>query len=404
MLARDERAHLRRRVHPVADRDLRQSLLDRRDERIGRIAHGDDDRHRHATLAGGAVGGADRRIGRHRDVGVRQNDHVVLGAAERLHPLPVLRARLVDVPRDRRRADEAQRRHVGMLEQRVDRHLVAVHDVEDAVGDPRLLQQLGREERGRRILLGRLQHEGVAARDRRRPHPHRNHRREVERRDARDHAHRLADRVHVDPRRDLLRELAFEQGRDPAGELDHLEAAGHLAQGIGENLAVLGDEELGDRFLVLMHELTDPEQHVRAAGERDRPPRTERLLRSLHREVDLFSGREIDGAALPAGGRVEHGARATRAPGDGDAADPVLDWRDAAAVCGLRRALPAPLRAPSCPPPEDVTGGYRAKAQAVSPASRSGRRAQANVFVYQPCSGCKVTPAPDEWTNQPFPT
>ena len=41
---------------------------------------------------------------------------------------------------------------------------------------------------------------------------------------------------------------------------------------------------------------------------------------------------------------------------------------------------------------------------AVSPASSNGRLAQANVVVYQPCSGCSVTPAPDEWTNQPLPT
>ncbi len=39
--------------------------------------------------------------------------------------------------------------------------------------------------------------------------------------------------------------------------------------------------------LSLVHELADAEQHLRAAGERDRSPRAERLLRSLHREVDL---------------------------------------------------------------------------------------------------------------------
>ena len=77
-----------------------------------------------------------------------QDDHVVLGAAERLHALAVLRARLVDVAGDRRGADEADRGDVGVLEQPVDRHLVAVDDLEDAVGDAGLLQQLGDEERG----------------------------------------------------------------------------------------------------------------------------------------------------------------------------------------------------------------------------------------------------------------
>ena len=49
------------------------------------------------------------RVGGHVEVGVGQHDHVVLGAAEGLHPLPFAAAALVDVLRDRRRADEADR-------------------------------------------------------------------------------------------------------------------------------------------------------------------------------------------------------------------------------------------------------------------------------------------------------
>jgi hypothetical protein len=80
---------------------------------------------------------------------------------------------------------------------RVHRFGVAVDDGEDAVGQSGLLPQPGQEQRGRRVLLARLEDEGVAAGDRRRAHPQWNHRREVERRDARDDADRLADRVHV---------------------------------------------------------------------------------------------------------------------------------------------------------------------------------------------------------------
>ena len=49
-----------------------------------------------------------------------------------------------------------------------------------------LLEQLGHEDRRRRVALTRLQHERVAAGDRDRIHPHRHHHREVERRDAGD--------------------------------------------------------------------------------------------------------------------------------------------------------------------------------------------------------------------------
>ena len=44
--------------------------------------------------------------------------------------LPLRGAGLVDVLGDRRRADEADRGDVGVLEDAVDRHLVALHDVE----------------------------------------------------------------------------------------------------------------------------------------------------------------------------------------------------------------------------------------------------------------------------------
>ena len=59
-------------------------------------------------------------------------------------------------------------------------------------------------------------------------------------------AERLADRVHVDLRRHALAEPALEQVRDAAGELDHLEAAGHLAERVGQHLAVLGGDQRGD--------------------------------------------------------------------------------------------------------------------------------------------------------------
>ena len=123
--------------------------LDRVDEPVARVADRDDLRDRHAALAGRAVGGADGGVGGHVDVGVGEHDHVVLRPAERLHALAVLRAGLVDIARDRRRADEADRGDVRVLEDRVDRDLVALHDVEDAVRDARLLEQLCSPERPR---------------------------------------------------------------------------------------------------------------------------------------------------------------------------------------------------------------------------------------------------------------
>ena len=60
-----------------------------------------------------------------------------------------------------------------------------------------------------------------------------------------DDAERLADRVDVDAGGRLLGEAALEQVRDAAGELDDLQAAGDLAERVGEHLAVLGGDDRG---------------------------------------------------------------------------------------------------------------------------------------------------------------
>ena len=131
------------------------------------------------------------------EVGVGHDDQMVLGPAGRLNPLAVPRAGLVDVPRHRRRADERDRAHQRMRQQCVDALAVAVHDVEDPFGQPRLQEQLTQPDRRQRDFLGRLEHERVAAGDRDREHPERDHRGEVERGDPHAHADRVADRLAV---------------------------------------------------------------------------------------------------------------------------------------------------------------------------------------------------------------
>ena len=113
-------------------------LFDRRDHlfaerRSGIVADGDDNRQGHAALACGAERGAGQVVDHLIEVGVRQDDAMVLGAAERLHPLPVRSSARVDILRNVGRADEADAGDVRMVEDRVDHFLVAVDDVEQAV-------------------------------------------------------------------------------------------------------------------------------------------------------------------------------------------------------------------------------------------------------------------------------
>ncbi len=182
--------------------------------------------------------------------------------------LPCASARLVDVLGDRGGADERDRGHVRVGEQRVDGLLVAVHHVEHAVGQPGLGPQLGHVLRGRGVALGRLEHERVAGGDGHRVHPHRHHRREVERRDPDADPERLAEGEQVDAAGDLVGELALEQRGDAAGELDDLQAALHLARGVREHLAVLVGDDLGDLLGARVDQLAEVEQHLRALRQR----------------------------------------------------------------------------------------------------------------------------------------
>ena len=157
--------------------------------------------------------------------------------------LPFLRAGLINVPGHRGRADERDRAHQGMRQERIDALLVAVHDVEDPLGQPRLHQQLAQPDGRQRDLFRGLQDERVAADDRDREHPERDHRREVERRDARADADRVADRLAVDLPGDVRQRLAHDQAGHAAGELDDLDAALDRRSRLGERLAVLARDQ-----------------------------------------------------------------------------------------------------------------------------------------------------------------
>ena len=105
--------------------------------------------HGHAALTGRAVGSADRGVGGDVQVGVGKDDHVVLRAAEGLHPLSGGGAGLVHVAGHRRGAHEADGRRRRVLEEAVDRHPVALDDVEHAVRQARPPQQLSQQHRWR---------------------------------------------------------------------------------------------------------------------------------------------------------------------------------------------------------------------------------------------------------------
>ena len=96
---------------------------------------------------------------------------------------------------------------------------------------------------------------------------------------------------------------ALRRRREAAAELDDLEPARHLAERVGEDLAVLADEDLGELVAALVEELADAEEELGAPRERRRAPRRERRLRGLDGGVDLLDRGEVDRAGLLARSR-----------------------------------------------------------------------------------------------------
>ena len=207
---------------------------------------------------------------------------MVLGTAQRLHPLAVVGTGFVDVVGDRGGANEADGFHIGVHQQRVHRFLVPLHHIEHAVRQSGLLEQIGNEERGRRVERAGLEHKGVARGNRDREHPHGHHDRKVEGRDARHHTQRLAHGPVVDAGGHLLGVVALEQLRDASGKLDDLDAPRDLALRIGEHLAVLGGDHVRQRVFVLVKQLQKFEHDARPAQRRRVGPGGEGSLCSSH--------------------------------------------------------------------------------------------------------------------------
>ena len=261
----DERTHIGLVVGIGADSqafDLRNELFDETVCRL--LTNRNRNGNSHAALAGRTVTCAHQRVYRLVEIGIRHDDHVVLRTAEALRALAVHGGRAIDVTGDRRRADEGDRADIGIGQNGVDSALVAVDDVQDAGRKTGFDHQFGKTDRQRRVALGRLEDEGVAAGNCGREHPHRDHAGEVERRNARADANRLADRVHVDCRACTLGEFALLQMRNAADEFADFEAAHDIALGIFNGLAMLAGEQHRQLVHVAVQKFDELEENAGA--------------------------------------------------------------------------------------------------------------------------------------------
>ena len=155
--------------------------------------------------------------------------------------------------------------------------------------------------------------------------PHRDHRREVERRNAGDDAERLAHGKQVDARTGAFGVLALEEMRNAAGELDDFQAALHVALGVGERLAVLGGQKPRQLVELLVRELEELHEHARAALRIGRRPARLRRFGNRDGVLDFGMLGQRDLGLHLAGIGIENVAEPSRSPLHLFAADEVAD-------------------------------------------------------------------------------
>jgi hypothetical protein len=236
------------------------------------------------------VGGAfDREI----DVGVAEHDVRRLPAELERDLLQVAGRRLDDEAPDLGRAGERDLVDVGMRGDRGARRLaVAGHDVQHAVRVAGLAHELGEPQRGERRLLGGLQHDGAAGRERGPELPRRHEEREVPRDDLADDADRLAHGPrHVARHRDRERRALDlrRPARHVAEDVDRERHVGGARHDL--RLAVVEALELRELVGVRLEEVGELPEQAAAVRRRHRRPRAgiERAARGAHGALHVLA-------------------------------------------------------------------------------------------------------------------
>ena len=260
-------------VSALSTFSVREPLGQRRDEAVVDALGDDQARGRGAALPGREIRALHRDVHRGRQVGVVQHHERVLAPHLELE-LRHARDRLLrDRPAGLHRPGEADRGDVGVVHERVADHRPgAHHEVEHAGRNAGGGEDVGQHPGATRRPLRRLEHDGVAERERRRDLPGRDRDREVPRRDQADDADRLAGDLDVDAGTDRRQLLAGQPQHLAGEELEDVPGAHRLADALGQRLAFLAREQPADLVLAGEDVGADLVEDVGAILDRRRRP------------------------------------------------------------------------------------------------------------------------------------
>ncbi|MPM75276.1 hypothetical protein SDC9_122268 [bioreactor metagenome] len=305
----------------------RLGLFDQLWNPIAGLAHQHHHRQRHAALTGRAKRCACQGVQSLVLVGVGHDDGVVLGAHHALHALAVQAGAVVDVRAYLGGAHKADGLDVGVIADRVHCIFTTVDHVQHASGDTGLQCQFTQTHGDHRVLLGGLEHESIAGGNRHREHPQRNHRGEVERRDAGTHAQRLVDGVGVHAIGHVVGQFAQLQRADVGSVLDHFQTAEHVAFGVRQGFALFGGQQGSEFAHVFADQLLQLQEDAGTGADGGLLPGLEGFLGRSDCGVDFFRRGEGHAGQHLLGGGVHHVTPLGGLGFDELAADEQLDGR-----------------------------------------------------------------------------
>ena len=172
---------------------------------------------------------------------------------------------------------------------------IALDHVEHAWRQPRLMRDLGEQPGRAGRVLGRLEHRGIAADQRREHLPRDVGDRRVRRDDEPRHAARLAHGHGVFVGRSARRGAAVEPLAFAGEEAAERDRASGLAESLLRRLAGLARDHLGEVLLMRLERIADAVEHEPAPHRRRRRPRALRGTGSSDRRIDIVLARPRDG-------------------------------------------------------------------------------------------------------------
>ena len=222
----------------------------------------------------------------------------------------------IDILCNRGRTHKAYRLNGLVVQDRVHSFFVTVDDLKHTFRQASFRDQLGQTQRCRRAALGRFQDHGVARYQCRGHFPKRDHCREVEWRNTRHNAQRLAHRVKVDTRTTVVHVLALQHVGCAHANLDHFQTTLNVATRVRQGFTVLAADQLGQLVHVFVDQVSEFHHHARATLRVGGSPRNLCFGGFLDDRIHLSFGGQRHFRLNFAGGGVKDVGKAARGSGD----------------------------------------------------------------------------------------